>query len=222
MFRATMCPSSRETTVFLRHLVFVILLALFTRYTGMHGQQNIQKKSGRVCACSCKYRKFFFLKLTIIQLFPTKKSHTDKSIRFITSRAFTIFPYTAFRRTAVTAWYQPRHLTLLPLHIPLRPSLFAGQAKYALSAIKWAGDYFIKCHVSPNELYGQVGDFNLDHTFWGRPEDLNMSRPAYKIDTQHPGELIIAVTICVATSSCTILSASDKNYITSLSVIHNF
>jgi hypothetical protein len=63
----------------------------------------------------------------------------------------------------------------------------AGQAKYALSAIKWAGDYFIKCHVSPNELYGQVGDFNLDHTFWGRPEDLNMSRPAYKIDTQHPG-----------------------------------
>ena len=74
--------------------------------------------------------------------------------------------------------------------IPLRPSLFAGQAKYALSAIKWAGDYFIKCHVSPNELYGQVGDFNLDHTFWGRPEDLNMSRPAYKIDTQHPGELM--------------------------------
>lgn len=63
----------------------------------------------------------------------------------------------------------------------------AGQAKYGLSAIKWAADYFIKCHVSPNELYGQVGDFNLDHTFWGRPEDLSMSRPAYKIDAQHPG-----------------------------------
>ncbi|XP_021924915.1 uncharacterized protein LOC110832327 [Zootermopsis nevadensis] len=63
----------------------------------------------------------------------------------------------------------------------------AGQAKYALDAIKWAADYFIKCHVSPNELYGQVGDFNLDHAFWGRPEDLNMSRPAYKIDAQHPG-----------------------------------
>ncbi|PNF24410.1 hypothetical protein B7P43_G09674 [Cryptotermes secundus] len=63
----------------------------------------------------------------------------------------------------------------------------AGQAKYGLSTIKWAADYFIKCHVSPNELYGQVGDFNLDHTFWGRPEDLSMSRPAYKIDTQHPG-----------------------------------
>jgi hypothetical protein len=67
-------------------------------------------------------------------------------------------------------------------------SFFAGQTKYALGAIKWAADYFIKCHVSPNELYGQVGDFNLDHVFWGRPEDLNMSRPAYKIDAEHPGE----------------------------------
>jgi hypothetical protein len=70
-------------------------------------------------------------------------------------------------------------------------TLLAGQAKYGLSAIKWAADYFIKCHVSPNELYGQVGDFNLDHTFWGRPEDLRMSRPAYKIDAQHPGECIL-------------------------------
>ncbi|XP_067015190.1 endoglucanase E-4 [Anabrus simplex] len=63
----------------------------------------------------------------------------------------------------------------------------SGQLKAGLSAIKWASDYFIKCHVSPNELYGQVGDFALDHKFWGRPEDLNMSRPAYKIDAQHPG-----------------------------------
>nr|CAD7200439.1 unnamed protein product [Timema douglasi] len=63
----------------------------------------------------------------------------------------------------------------------------AGQFNHGLNALKWSADYFIKCHVSPNELYGQVGDFNLDHEFWGRPEELNMSRPAYKIDAQHPG-----------------------------------
>nr|CAD7263303.1 unnamed protein product [Timema shepardi] len=64
---------------------------------------------------------------------------------------------------------------------------YDGQFNHGLNALKWSADYFIKCHVSPNELYGQVGDFNLDHEFWGRPEELNMSRPAYKIDAQHPG-----------------------------------
>lgn len=56
-----------------------------------------------------------------------------------------------------------------------------------LDALKWATDYFIKCHVSDYEFYGQVGSFQMDHDFWGRPEELNMTRPAYKIDAQHPG-----------------------------------
>lgn len=58
----------------------------------------------------------------------------------------------------------------------------------ALSSIRWAAEYFIKCHVSDYEFYGQVGDFNLDQSFWGRPEDMNMSRPAYKIDKERPGK----------------------------------
>lgn len=66
--------------------------------------------------------------------------------------------------------------------------MLTGQYKNCLNAIRWASNYFIKCHVSPNEFYGQVGDFVLDHEFWGRPEELNMSRPAYKIDKDHPGE----------------------------------
>ena len=32
----------------------------------------------------------------------------------------------------------------------------AGQSQATLNTIKWATDYFIKCHVSPNELYAQV------------------------------------------------------------------
>lgn len=58
----------------------------------------------------------------------------------------------------------------------------------ALGSIRWAAEYFIKCHVSDYEFYGQVGDFNLDQGFWGRPEDMNMSRPAYKIDRNRPGK----------------------------------
>jgi hypothetical protein len=71
---------------------------------------------------------------------------------------------------------------------------FVGQLKYGRAAIKWATDYFIKCHVSPYEFYGQVGDFNLDHTYWGRPEELNMTRPSYKIDAQHPGKSLLFLT----------------------------
>lgn len=43
--------------------------------------------------------------------------------------------------------------------------------------VKWASDYFIKAHVAPNKLYGQVGDGNADHSYWGRPEEMTMARP---------------------------------------------
>lgn len=58
-----------------------------------------------------------------------------------------------------------------------------------VDAIKWSSDYFLKCHVAPYEFYGQVGDFFIDHKFWGRPEDMNMTRPAYKITKEHPGNV---------------------------------
>lgn len=63
------------------------------------------------------------------------------------------------------------------------------QYEQVLSTIKWSSDYFLKCHVSPYEFYGQVGDFYIDHKFWGRPEDMNMTRPAYKITKEHPGNV---------------------------------
>lgn len=47
--------------------------------------------------------------------------------------------------------------------------------------MKWASDYFIKAHVSPNKLYGQVGDGYADHSYWGRPEDMTMARPVIYI-----------------------------------------
>jgi hypothetical protein len=46
----------------------------------------------------------------------------------------------------------------------------------------------LKAHTAPTELYGQVGNGDLDHDFWGRPEDMTMPRPAYKIDTANPGK----------------------------------
>src|SRR6266536_3411817 len=56
----------------------------------------------------------------------------------------------------------------------------SGQLPYALANLKWATDYFIKAHTAPNELWGQVGTGDLDHTYWGPAEVLPMARPAFK------------------------------------------
>ena len=56
--------------------------------------------------------------------------------------------------------------------------------------VKWATDYFLKVHTATTEFYGQVGQGNVDHAYWGRPEDMKMPRPAHKIDTSKPGKLL--------------------------------
>jgi hypothetical protein len=65
----------------------------------------------------------------------------------------------------------------------------AGALDDGQKAVKWATDYFLKAHVSDNEFYGQVGLGQADHDYWGRPEDMTMARPAFKIDTSNPGNL---------------------------------
>ena len=47
--------------------------------------------------------------------------------------------------------------------------------------IKWATDYFIAAHTGPNEFVGQIGKGDIDHAYWGRPEDMEMERPVYKV-----------------------------------------
>jgi len=65
----------------------------------------------------------------------------------------------------------------------------ANQLDEIRKTIKWATDFLIKCHVSENVLYGQVGEFDWDEIFFGRPEDMshNTYRATYKIDAKHPG-----------------------------------
>ena len=63
----------------------------------------------------------------------------------------------------------------------------ADEYDNALDSIRWATDYFIKCHVSLNEFYAQVGDGFIDHAQWTRPEEMVGSRPAFKVDPSNPG-----------------------------------
>ncbi|KAJ8676432.1 hypothetical protein QAD02_012219 [Eretmocerus hayati] len=94
----------------------------------------------------------------------------------------------------------------------------AGQLDILRSTVKWATDYFIKCHTNEYELYGQVGDFGIDHTFWGRPEDLNTSRPAYKIDAKHPGSDLAGETSAALSAASLLFRPVDEAYADNLLV----
>jgi endoglucanase len=77
----------------------------------------------------------------------------------------------------------------------------AGQLQYMKECLQWATDYFIAAHTSTNEFYGQVGDGNADHGYWGRPEQMTMARPAFKIDASHPGSDLAAETAAALAAS---------------------
>lgn len=52
----------------------------------------------------------------------------------------------------------------------------------------------MKAHVSPLELYVQVGD-QSDNAYWGAPESMHYTRTAYKISCQNPGTEPAAETV---------------------------
>ena len=93
----------------------------------------------------------------------------------------------------------------------------AGEYNEALAAIKWGTDYFIKCHVSQNEFYGQVGDGHADHSFWGRPEEYTGARPAFKLSTSKPGtEVACETAAALAAASIVFKDNGDTAYATVL------
>ena len=90
----------------------------------------------------------------------------------------------------------------------------SGQLEYALSNIKWANDYFIKCHPSDEVYYYQVGDGNQDHSWWGPAEvvDTRMKRPAYKVTKQNPGSAVCAETAASLAACSIVYKDTDKTY----------
>jgi endoglucanase len=85
--------------------------------------------------------------------------------------------------------------------------------------IKWATDYLLNAFANDTPgnyvFYGQVGNGELDHNWWGAAEvvDLEMERPAYKIDTSCPGtELAAESAAAMASASILFRKNGDRNY----------
>ncbi|XP_042224634.1 endoglucanase E-4-like [Homarus americanus] len=88
----------------------------------------------------------------------------------------------------------------------------AGQTDYGRAAVKWATDYFLKAHTAEYELYGQVGQGDLDHAFWGRPEDMHMPRPSWKIDREAPGTELACETAAALAAASLVFKKANPDY----------
>jgi endoglucanase len=87
-----------------------------------------------------------------------------------------------------------------------------------LDNLRWATDYFLRAHTAPDELWGQVGNGGLDHAFWGPPEAMVMSRPAYKIDASCPGSDLAGETAAALAASSIAFRPTDPAYADTLLV----
>lgn len=94
----------------------------------------------------------------------------------------------------------------------------SGQYQYLLNNIRWATDYFLKANPSPNVLYGQVGDPNADHNFWGPAEVMQdiMNRPSYAITASCAGSDLAGETAAALASASIIFKASNPTYASTL------
>ncbi|XP_064604141.1 endoglucanase 4-like [Liolophura sinensis] len=88
----------------------------------------------------------------------------------------------------------------------------SGQLDRMYDCIKWPLDYFLKAHTGPNELYVQVGDGSADHGYWGRPENMTMARPSYKISTSKPGSDVAGETAAAMAAGYLVFKNKNPAY----------
>jgi hypothetical protein len=65
------------------------------------------------------------------------------------------------------------------------------QSFHALSTLRWAADFIIKCHVDDTVFVAQVGNGTADHLLWRRAEDI-----------QEPAKVRAALRALACVSSC--------------------
>ena len=62
----------------------------------------------------------------------------------------------------------------------------------------------------------KVGSGPNDHGYWGRPEEMRMSRPSYKITRSKPGSDLAAETAAALAATSVVFRDVDRSYADSL------
>ncbi len=86
------------------------------------------------------------------------------------------------------------------------------QGFYAKRNLRYVADWIMKAHSRPFEFWGQVGNGGLDHAYWGPPEVMQMSRPAYKIDRSCPGSDLAGEAAAALAATSMVFAKEDPNY----------
>ncbi|XP_016483101.1 endoglucanase 18-like [Nicotiana tabacum] len=92
----------------------------------------------------------------------------------------------------------------------------ANQLLHLQRAIRWGTNFLTRAHISSTTLYTQVGDGNVDHQCWERPEDMDTPRTLYKITSNSPGSEVAAEVAAAFASASIVFKKIDSNYSTKL------
>ncbi|CAN6543458.1 unnamed protein product [Malus baccata var. baccata] len=81
------------------------------------------------------------------------------------------------------------------------------------AAIRWATDYLLKCaRQTPGKLYVGVGDPNVDHKCWERPEDMGTPRTVYSVSPSNPGSDVAGETAAALAAASLVFQKVDPKY----------
>ncbi|XP_050227625.1 endoglucanase 24-like [Mercurialis annua] len=86
------------------------------------------------------------------------------------------------------------------------------QLDHAQQSLKWITDYLINAHPSPFLLYVQVGDPELDHNCWQRPERMTEKRPVIEVNASFPGSDVAAETAAAMASASLVFKKLNSSY----------
>ncbi|KAK9164438.1 hypothetical protein Syun_005340 [Stephania yunnanensis] len=86
------------------------------------------------------------------------------------------------------------------------------QLEPAKDSLKWITDYLVNAHPSENVLFIQVGDPDIDHKCWDRPESMTGKRPVTQVNTSYPGTEVAAETAAALASASLVFKKSDSTY----------
>ncbi|XP_020693616.1 endoglucanase 24 [Dendrobium catenatum] len=87
-----------------------------------------------------------------------------------------------------------------------------NQLDSALDSLKWITDYLINAHPSDSVLYIQVGDPDLDHQCWQRPEEMTEKRPLLQINKKNPGTEVAAETAAAMAAASLVFKSINSSY----------
>ncbi|KAI3425705.1 hypothetical protein D9Q98_007681 [Chlorella vulgaris] len=85
----------------------------------------------------------------------------------------------------------------------------ANQLQHVRSAVKWAADYLRGCHIERGSRFvGLIGAPDVDHQFWGRPEDQPVGAVGGSLRPLYIWNRTMAASDLLGTVSASLASAS--------------